>query len=195
MKTAFNFFTFNIIILSCNAFLFGGPTRQQLKLEILDLASETNRGLTASAAEQQKMNDLFEKLERLNPTKKPLKSNLVNGVWSLQYTTSESIIGKGKIGSKVGDILQVIDTNSLYAENSEVVKYFGIIKVPRKVTAELFPQSDQLTNVQFKKFSLGPVAFDAPESFKGYLDVTYVDNDLRLTRGDKGNIFVLTKKK
>jgi hypothetical protein len=66
-------------------------------------------------------------------------------------------------------------------------------KVPRKITAVLSPQSDRLTNVQFKKFQLGPVGFDAPETFKGYLDVTYLDDDLRLTRGDKGNIFVLSR--
>lgn len=65
--------------------------------------------------------------------------------------------------------------------------------VPRSVTAELSPVDGQLTNVQFKRFSLGPLGFDAPESFKGSLDVTYLDGDLRLTRGDKGNIFVLTR--
>jgi hypothetical protein len=115
----------------------------------------------------------------------------VNGVWSLDYTTSALILGKGGF-KRVGPILQKIDTKSLYAENTEVVDYFGI-KVPRKITADLDPQNNQLTNVQFKRFELGPIGFDAPESFKGYLDVTYLDKDLRLTRGDKGNIFVLTR--
>ena len=32
---------------------------------------------------------------------------------------------------------------------------------------------------------LGPVGFDAPDSFRGSLDITYLDEDVRLTRGDK----------
>lgn len=183
--------SFNLLLLCCHGFVFG-PSRQQLKSEILELASVTNRGLAATDAQKKEMEVLFEKLERENPTKKPLKSNLVNGVWSLQYTTSDSILGKSSVGKKVGPILQAIDTTSLYAENSELISYFGL-KVPQKVTADLSPQNDQLTNVQFKRFSLGPLSFDAPESFRGYLDITYLDSDLRLTRGDKGNIFVLTK--
>lgn len=69
----------------------------------------------------------------------------------------------------------------------------NVVKVPRKVTAALSPQSDKLTNVQFKTFQIGPLGFKAPEQLKGYLDITYLDDDLRLTRGDKGNIFVLTR--
>merc|ERR1712024_352134 len=106
-----------------------------------------------------------------------------------EYTTSESILGKGGF-PRVGPIVQMIDTTSLTAENSEVVSYFGV-KLPRKIEAELNPESGQLTRVQFKKFGIGPISFDAPESFKGALDITYVDDEIRLTRGDLGNIFVL----
>ena len=168
------------------------PQRTKLKNEILALSTETKRGLEATAEQKQEMDTLFTKLEKLNPTSKPLKSNLVNGDWSLEYTTSDSILGKGGF-PRIGPIIQAIDTTTLSAKNSEVVSYFNFLPVTREVTAELSPENDQLTNVQFKKFSIGPVGFNAPESFKGYLDITYLDDDLRLTRGDKGNIFVLTR--
>jgi hypothetical protein len=179
---------------SFGALSFGGwPTsnRAQLKAELLKLSSETKRGLTRTTEQEERIKVLFEKMEKLNPTRKPLKSEKVNGVWSLEYTTSNSILGKGSF-PKVGPILQMIDTTTLSALNSEVLNCFGI-RVPMKVTAALSPQSDKLTNVQFKRFFMGPVGFNAPEAFKGSLDVTYLDNDFRLTRGDKGNIFVLTK--
>lgn len=79
----------------------------------------------------------------------------------------------------------MIDTKTLSAENSEVVSYFGI-PVPRKITAELSPQNNHFTDVKFKRFSLGPIGFDAPDSFRGALDITYLDDEVRLTRGDKG---------
>ena len=169
----------------------GTPSRKELKTKILGLASETDRGLTASPEQKDEILELFEKLERLNPTRGPLKTDKVNGNWSLDYTTSDSILGKGGF-PRVGPIIQMIDTKTLRAENSEVVSYFGI-QIPRKITAELSPQNSQFTDVKFKRFSLGPIGFDAPDSFRGALDITYLDDDVRLTRGDKGNIFVLTR--
>ena len=77
-------------------------------------------------------------------------------------------------------------------KNSEIVRY-AIIGVPCSIAAELSPVDGKFTNVQFKRFQLGPVGFNAPEKFKGGLDITYLDEDVRLTRGDKGNIFVLTR--
>mmetsp|Transcript_27189 Transcript_27189/g.50983 ORF Transcript_27189/g.50983 Transcript_27189/m.50983 type:complete len:191 (-) Transcript_27189:113-685(-) len=178
------------LALGSSGFLFT-PIREKLKSEILQLATETRRGLTATPDQQRKIKETFERLEKLNPTAKPLQSDKVNGVWDLQYTTSESILGKGGF-PRIGPIQQMIDTKTLTAYNSEVVDYFGL-KIPRKIEAELIPRTDCYTNVQFKKFLIGPLGFDAPEQFKGALDITYLDDDLRLTRGDKGNLFVLTR--
>jgi len=169
--------------------------RSELKSQILSLASETQRGLTATPSQQAEMERLFARLEKLNPTPNPLiaskKKPTVNGDWDLQYTSSDSILGKGGF-PRVGPIVQTLNTETLSAKNSEVVKYI-LFNIPRSVTAELSPVNGQLTNVQFKRFSLGPVGFDAPDSFRGSLDVTYLDEEVRLTRGDKGNIFVLTR--
>ena len=184
----------NLLAVSTSAFFFvpgSQSARNDLKGKILSLADETKRGLEATPEQREEMNQLFSKLERLNPTKSPLKSESVNGNWSLEYTTSDSILGKGGF-PRVGPIIQAIDTSSLSAENSEVVSYFGI-RVPRKIKANLSPESGQFTRVEFKKFIIGPIGFDAPDSFKGALDITYVDDEVRLTRGDLGNIFVLTR--
>ena len=173
-------------------FLNAEGRRQSLKGELLELSKETQRGITATPDQTEKIQELFAKLEALNPTPKPLLSPKVNADWSLEYSTSDSIIGKGDF-PRVGPIIQKIDTVSKTAENSEVVSYFGI-KVPRKVTASLSPESAQLTNVKFERFSIGPIGFDAPKDrFKGSLDITYLDDDFRLTRGDLGNIFILTR--
>jgi hypothetical protein len=187
------FFSVIAIIVTPTYAFFTSPNkvRAELKTKILTLADETNRGLTASPDQKEEMQTLFADLEKLNPTKGPLKSPKVNGDWSLDYTTSDSILGKGGF-PRVGPIVQNINTENLTAENSEVVSYFGI-KVPRSINAELSPENNQFTNVKFKRFNLGPIGFDAPDSFRGSLDITYLDDEVRLTRGDKGNIFVLTR--
>jgi hypothetical protein len=175
------------------AILFAGTNKRTLlKQDILSLAERINRGLDATPEDDAQMLTLFEKLEKLNPIKKPLKSPLVNKVWDLRYTTSASILGKGG-APKVGPILQKIDAPNGEAVNSEVVQYLNVFQVPQKVTAKITPVSDSKVDVKFLQFTLGPISFTAPDSFVGELDVTYLDDDLRLSRGDKGNIFVLTK--
>ncbi len=142
------------------------------------------------------MENLFAQLEALNPTRNPLivtkNKPSIDGDWSLDYTTSDSILGKGGY-PRIGPIIQNIDTVTLSAKNSEIIQYFYLFNVPRSVTAELSPVNGQLTNVKFKKFMIGPLGFNAPDSFRGSLDITYLDEEMRLTRGDKGNIFVLTR--
>ena len=175
-------------------FISANERRSNLKSLILDLANESKRGLIATDEQKDEMEKLFVRLEELNPTRNPLTSKKpsVNGDWDLRYTTSDSILGKGG-APRVGPIIQTIDTTTLSAKNSEVVRY-GFVDVPRSVTAELSPVNGMFTEVKFKRFMLGPIGFDAPkDKFKGALDITYLDDELRLTRGDKGNIFVLTR--
>jgi hypothetical protein len=168
--------------------------RSKLKEQILSLASETQRGLTATNAQVEEMDGLFSQLEKFNPTVNPLtnKNSKLSGDWSLEYTTSDSILGKGG-APKIGPIIQTIDTATLSAKNSEVNRYYGLVDVPRSVSAELAPVNGRLTEVMFKRFMLGPIGFDAPDTARGSLDITYLDDEVRLTRGDKGNIFVLTR--
>ena len=177
-----------------NLFQSKDARRSELKEQILSLAAETKRGLTATDEQKEQMQTLFAELETLNPTPNPLivndKKASVNGDWSLDYTTSDSILGKGGF-PRIGPIIQYIDTTTLTAKNSETVLYG--FPVPRSVSAELSPVNGKFTDVKFKRFQLGPIGFDAPDSFRGALDITYLDEDVRLTRGDKGNIFVLTR--
>ena len=167
--------------------------RTKLKEQILNLASETKRGLTETDEQAEEMQGLFSQLEKLSPTVNPItnKNSKLSGDWSLDYTTSATILGKGG-APRIGKIVQNIDTTTLSAKNSEVLRY-GFVDVPRSVSAELSPVNGKLTDVKFKRFTLGPIAFNAPDSFRGSLDITYLDDEVRLTRGDKGNIFVLTR--
>jgi len=58
---------------------------------------------------------------------------------------------------------------------------------PVQVTAALTPVSDKEVAVQFKQFKiLGLIPVTAPESAKGSLSVTFLDEEMRISRGDKG---------
>jgi hypothetical protein len=160
------------------------PYLTQLLARIAPLA----RGASATEADKEDVARLFADLEKANPTRSPLASPLLNGRWKLLYTTSASILGTARppFLRPVGPIFQVLDGPSLSAENRETFPFFN------RVVAALEPETASRVAVQFKRFFIfGLLPIDAPPTARGKLDVTYLDAGLRLSRGDKGNLFVL----
>ena len=62
-------------------------------VQLLSAIQPLQRGVSATDADQQHVEKLIQKLEKVNPNKKSLASPLINGKWKLLYTTSESILG------------------------------------------------------------------------------------------------------
>jgi hypothetical protein len=137
----------------------------------------------------------IEALEALNPTPRPLDApDLLSGCWRLVYTTSDSILGVNRprvARPRLGRIWQSINAVTLEAKNEEWLAQ-GFLK--NSVKAALVPRSDGRTvDVQFKWFNVGWLPIKAPKSAVGVLETTYLDEELRISRGDKGNLFVLIK--
>eukprot|EP00457_Paulinella_chromatophora_P010822 gb/GEZN01010938.1/.p1 GENE.gb/GEZN01010938.1/~~gb/GEZN01010938.1/.p1 ORF type:complete len:381 (-),score=35.50 gb/GEZN01010938.1/:55-1176(-) len=175
--------------------LSGSTEVRSLKQDILALAEKTQRGLTATDSDEQKMRALIGQLERLNPEPASLSSPYLSGTWEMKYTTDRSLLSKssGRFKKPSGKILQVVDTEKLTARNAEVVEYFCLFNVPRQVTAVLTPMTQSQIAIQFKRFKIGPVSGPMPSAARGTLDITYVDRDFRLSRGGLGTLFVLVK--
>ena len=128
-------------------------------------------------------------LERQNPTKNVLGEEL-SARWKLLYTTSDSILGSNRPAflRPNGTIYQSINAGSLKARNQETWPFFNAVE------AELIPMNKRKVMVQFKKFFIGGfIPVTAPESAKGELEITYLDEDLRISRGNKGNLFILSR--
>lgn len=86
---------------------------RSIVLQLLDVIAGLNRGVSADEIDRAKVDELAQELEKINPTKQPLKSPLVNGQWELIYTTSASIIGTKKPPylRPQGPIYQLIGTS------------------------------------------------------------------------------------
>ncbi|XP_031745469.1 probable plastid-lipid-associated protein 4, chloroplastic isoform X2 [Cucumis sativus] len=133
-----------------------------LKQELLQAIEPLDRGAEATPEDQEMVDQISRKLEAVNPTKEPLKSDLLNGKWELIYTTSRSILQTERpkfLRSKLN--YQGINVDSLRAQNMESWPFFNQIPVK------------------------------APGRARGELEITYLDEELRISRGDKGNLFIL----
>ncbi|XP_073126178.1 probable plastid-lipid-associated protein 4, chloroplastic [Henckelia pumila] len=160
---------------------------KEIKEELLEAIEPLDRGAEATPQDQETIEQIVCKLEAANPTKEPLKSGLLDGKWELIYTTSQSILQTKRpkfLRSRVN--YQAINVDTLRAQNMETGPFFN------QVTADLTPVNPKKVAVKFDSFKLGGlIPVKAPDRARGALEITYLDDELRISRGDKGNLFIL----
>lgn len=190
------------------------------KSALLEAIAGKSRGLLATDSERQAILAAVAQLEERNPTPKPLEAiDKLNGNWRLLFTTSQGLLKIDQFPFvKLGQIYQYIQvsSNRIYnvAETSGLPYLEGIVSV----AAKFVPLSDRRVKVNFERSIIGLQRLvdyrsvdhfiqqiEAGEKFKaidfsitnreqkGWLDVTYLDDDLRIGRGNEGSVFVLTK--
>ncbi len=190
------------------------------KAKLLEAIAGKNRGLLANEIDNARVLAAIQQLEDDNPTKKPLEAKeLLNGDWRLLYTTSKSILGLDRFPLfKLGQIYQCIRVSEAKVYNIAEIVGLPMLEGLVSVAASFDPVSDRRVNVMFERSIVGlqrflsyktpakliqqiesgkkflPIDFkiDRGEQ-KGWLETTYLDQDMRIGRGNEGNVFVLTK--
>ena len=187
-----------------------GKTVEQIEIlkdELILKAKSVNRGLLETDEDQIEINLLISKLEKLNPCANPLSDSRLTARWKLIYTSSEAILGRSRFDSfrPKDDIVQKIDASKGRARNEETLiplSFLPSFKIRNSVDARLEidleeNQRNETKNrvkVFFEQFNIGPYIKIKTEN-ENYLDVTYLDDDMRISRGGKGNVFVLINDK
>lgn len=190
------------------------------KAELLEIIAGKNRGLLASAAEKQAILSAIAQLEDRNPTPRPLEAaELLNGNWRLLYTTSQELLRLDLIPfSRLGQIYQCVQTATARIYNIAEVSGIPYLEGLISVAAQFEPTSERRVQVKFERAVLGLqrlLDYSRPNDLiqrieqqkslkaidfkidsdnqQGWLDITYLDADLRIGRGNEGSVFVLTK--
>lgn len=190
------------------------------KSELLEAIAGKNRGLLATAADKQAILSVIAQLEDRNPTPRPVEAaDLLEGDWRLLYTTSRGILGIDQLPLfKLGQVYQCIRTKESKVYN--IAELYGLpyLEALVSVAAEFEPVSERRVKVNFKRSLSGLqrlIDYQSPSNFieqiesgkkftaldftienreqRGWLDITYLDRDLRIGRGNEGSVFVLTK--
>ena len=183
------------------------------------MLADQNCGLNISKSEQPNILMAIAAVERNNPTSQPLVSAALDGDWRLLFTTSASLLNLGKLPlSQLRDIYQCIrvETSSVY--NIAEIQSLPYLNSLVSVVAKFQPVSEQRVQVNFVRSIAGLqnlLGYQSPAAFiekissgqklmaidfpinsnnpNSWLDITYLDENLRISRGNQGSVFVLTK--
>lgn len=190
------------------------------KAELLEAIAGKNRGLLSTAQDKQAILIAIAQLEDRNPTPRPVEAgDLLEGNWRLLYTTSKGLLNIDQLPLlKLGQIYQCIrvQTRSVY----NIAEIYGLpyLEGLVGVVAKFEPQSEKRVGVKFERSIIGLqrlIGYQSPTNFiqqieagkqfpaidtkidsnrqQGWLDITYLDKDMRIGRGNEGSVFVLSK--
>ncbi len=190
------------------------------KSELLEAIAGKNRGLLATETDKIAILAAVAQLEDRNPNPRPLeRSHLLDGNWRLLYTTSKGLLNLGRVPVwQLGQIYQCVRTSTSTIYNIAEVSGLPYLEGLVSVCARFEGVSERRVNVRFDRSIVGLqrlIGYQSPSDFirqiemgkkfaafdvpienreqKGWLDITYLDEDLRIGRGNEGSVFVLTK--
>jgi PAP_fibrillin len=190
------------------------------KSRLLEIIAGKNRGLLATPDDKQAILSAIAQLEDYNPTSRPVEAaELLNGDWRLLYTTSGGLLSlDGFPLLKLGQIYQSIRVKESKVYNIAEVYGLPYLEGIVSVAAKFEAISERRVQVKFERSILGLsklIGYESPAKFineiesgkkfaavdfrlepreqQGWLDITYLDADLRIGRGNEGSVFVLTK--
>jgi hypothetical protein len=190
------------------------------KTELLERISGVNRGLLTNETERIAIQSAIAYLEDRNPTPRPVEAtSLLEGDWRLLYTTSSDLLGLGRFPLiQLGQIYQCIRIREAKLYNIAELQGLPWLESIVTVCAQFAPITEQRVQVKFQRSILGlkrVIGYHSPAQWieqiniqpklkaidfaidsqrtPGWLDITYLDADLRIGRGSEGSLFVLTK--
>ncbi|MBV6623248.1 MAG: PAP/fibrillin family protein [Rivularia sp. (in: Bacteria)] len=190
------------------------------KTTLLELIAGKNLGTNATETDKQAIQSAIAYLEDLNPTANPLEAtDLLEGDWRLLYTTSSELLNLNRIPlTNLSQIYQCIRVKTRSVYNIAEIHGLPFLEGIVSVAAKFEPVSSKRVQVKFERSIIGLqrlIDYQYPANFieeiaegkkflaidfpikssqqQGWLDITYLDNDLRIGRGNQGSIFVLTK--
>lgn len=189
------------------------------KAELMDAIAGRNRGLLATEQDLQAILIAIAQLEDRNPTPRPVEAyDLLDGNWRLLYTTSKSLLNIDALPLlKLGQIYQCIRAKTASVYNIAEVYGLPYLEGLVSVAARFEPLSQHRIQVKFERSIFGLqrlIGYQSPADFiqqiemgkkfaaidislnrdqQGWLDITYLDDNLRIGRGNEGSVYVLTK--
>ncbi|GBO53637.1 fibrillin [Pseudanabaena sp. lw0831] len=195
-------------------------TSNTRKANLINAITPVNRGLQMSENQRKMIFSAVAYLEELNPSSSPNNTpELLDGNWLLLFTTSQELLGIDRLPLyKLGNIYQCLRVAEGKIFNVAEIKGLPLLSGIVSVCANFTVVSEKRVKVNFERLVAGSqtlIGYQDVNSFidtlrspkklfaidfqikredqQGWLETTYLDQDLRIGRGNEGNLFVLRK--
>jgi len=195
-------------------------TNNTRKANLINAIAPVNRGLQLSENQRKAIFSAVAYLEELNPNSSPNDNpELLDGNWLLLFTTSQELLGIDRFPLyKLGNIYQCLRVAEGKIFNVAEIKGLPLLSGIVSVCANFTVVDEKRVKVNFERLVAGSqnlIGYRNVDSFidtlqspkklfaidfqikredqKGWLETTYLDQDLRIGRGNEGNLFVLRK--
>ncbi|MEO1347828.1 MAG: PAP/fibrillin family protein [Cyanobacteria bacterium J06635_15] len=193
------------------------------KTDLKQAIAGKNRGLLATQTDKTAILAAIAQVEARNPTPNPLDApDLLEGDWLLLYTSSQELLGIDRFPVvNLGQIYQCIRVAETKLYNIAEVTGLPLLEGLVSVAARFEPVNAQRVDVRFERGVVGLqrlVGYQSPSQLirqiqtnsklpfykafdfqinsdrqQGWLEITYLDEDMRIGRGNQGSVFVLAK--
>jgi len=174
------------------------PSSEDCRAELLHLLRD--RGHPGSTAEAPRVQELLMRLEHLQPANLAADSDQLTGVWELRWSSGRQPY---LTVAPWLENLQLLDPRQGRAMNllrlAGPIAPLAGIAVQARITVE----GTQRVGVRFVQGGwLGPqiggrrlqLLREVNQSFPAWLDITVLDEDLRVCRGNAGTLFALIRR-
>ena len=185
-------------VAALNAFFGAVTPKSTPKQQLLDLCAGSNYG--AVQLDTNRLDGLIDELATVNPTPRPANSPKFSGNWKLLWTTESELLfavekGLFAAGPCVG-VEQTIDVANGRLENLVLFDNDSRLFVGSSIEPDASDAAGVRFNFAFSSCSLRWRGYDIPlpPVGKGWGDLLYLDDDLRVQRDVRGDLLIATKR-
>ncbi|XP_057959240.1 probable plastid-lipid-associated protein 8, chloroplastic [Malania oleifera] len=170
-----------------------------LVASILSKVTQTDRGVLLSSEEHKEVAELAQELQKYC-VEKPVQCPLIFGEWDVVYCSVPTSPGGGyrsaigRLVFKTKEMIQVVDAPDT-VRNKVSFSALGFIDGEVSLKGKLKALDHKWIQVVFEppELKVGPWNFRYGGESEVKLEITYIDEKIRLGKGSKGSLFVFER--
>ncbi|EYU22076.1 hypothetical protein ABFS82_01G042500 [Erythranthe guttata] len=172
---------------------------EDLVEKILSKVVQTDRGVLLTKEEHQKVADVADELQSFC-VDEPVKCPLIFGEWDVLYCSNPTSPGGGyrsavgRIFFKTKEMMQAVEAPDI-VRNRVSFSLFGFVDGEVSLKGKLTALDEKWIQVVFEapELKVGGFEFSYGGESEVKLQITYIDEKIRLGKGSRGSLFVFQR--
>ncbi|XP_065849307.1 probable plastid-lipid-associated protein 8, chloroplastic [Euphorbia lathyris] len=186
---------------SVSAPVVGTETPEELVDAILSKVSLSDGGVKLSSEEHEQVSEVAQQLQRFCVAE-PVKCPLIFGEWDVVYCSRPTSPGGGyrsafgRLFFKTKEMIQDVEAPDII-RNKVAFSLFGFLDGEVSLKGKLIALDESWIQVIFEapQLKVGALDFQYGGQSEVKLQITYIDENIRLGKGSRGSLFVFQRRK